>query len=285
MQIIVANIAKSIRNLKLLQAHMLATMNIQKPIILAIIEPPLISEEPSLPILLNSFFPGGPNGTNVVYSQKIKNRSKIIYVENKQTAVTPLSAVASIENHEAARCFGIGFSSGAINYQLHVIHGLDLINYPETDFERNVCEYNIYKQIRAASQLTPTLVVGDFNAKTNSASINSKFGLDAAIDDTKKYSFLNVTSRLISEGRRKNPNAKEISGSFYYHGNKYGESKWCSLDQLLVNQLVQLPNIVEAYYVSNLFGGIDLVEELKKTKDKSTKRQYFDHLPIFMRLA
>lgn len=283
MQIIVSNIAKSIRNLKALQSHTLATMNLQEPVILGIIEPPLLTEEPSLDNLLQNYFQPAGGATTVIRSPLVAGKIKIIFLHNNQTLINTLSIITDVENHESGRCFGVEFSTGGINYHIYVIHGLDLINYPESDFERNICEYNIYRQVRENSASTPTIVVGDFNAKTSNVALNSKLGLDASIDSTKKYSFLNLTGRLISECRNNFSNASEISGSFYYHGNKYGESKWCALDQLLVSRSVQAHNIQEAYYLSSLHGGIDLVEELKKTKTKTNKRHFFDHLPVFMR--
>ncbi|MDE1712695.1 hypothetical protein PWG14_08350 (plasmid) [Chromobacterium amazonense] len=284
MQIIVSNIAKSIRNLKMLQSHIIATMNTQQPIILAIIEPPLISEEPSLAVFLDNFFFNVGIPTTVIYSPQIQNKSKIIFIHNSQTVVNGLSTVSDIENYESGRCFGVEFSTGGMNYNLHVIHGLDLINYPESDFERNICEYNIYKQIRQQSSNYPAIVVGDFNAKIDSPALNSKLGLNASIDTTKKYSFLNLTNRLISECHAKFSNSTDVRGSFYFHGNKYGESKWAALDQLLISHSLQSANIKEAHYISTLHGGCDLVEELKKSKTPSNKRQYFDHLPVFVRL-
>lgn len=282
MQILVANVAKSIRNLLELQQHVLATMNQQEPFIVGIIEPPTSKENPGINLTLESFFTGGV--TEVISSPVIRAKSKIIFLHNRQSTIKKITIVSDIDNHESGRCFGVEFTSSGTNYHLHVIHGLDLINYPESDFERSVCEYNIYKQVKDGAKKNPTIIVGDFNSRITSAALNSTLGLDASSDETKDYSFLNMSSRLVSECHSKFSNSLNVRGSFYFHGNKYGDSKWVALDQLLISKSIKPIEIQQAHYVTMLNPGSDLVSELKKIKTKDNKRLLFDHLPVYMRL-
>ena len=283
MQILASNVAKSLRNLETLRDHIHATMDSQRAYIVALIEPPQAKLYPSVDIVLRNFFKDEVN-TEIIRSPLIRSKSKIIFIHNKQTEVNAISIVSDVANYESGRCFGVEFTSGGVNYHLHAIHGLDLINYPETDFERNVCEYNIYKQIRSGASKNPTIVVGDFNARMNSAALNSELGLNASIDGTKKYAFLNVSDRLASECQKKFANSNDVRGSFYFHGNRYSESKWAPLDQLLISNMIQPAILAEAHYISMLQGGTDLVKELKTAKTKENKTLLFDHLPIYISL-
>ena len=55
MQILVANVAKSLRNLEALKDHIQATMDPQRPFVLAVIEPPPSSLNPSVDLVLQNF--------------------------------------------------------------------------------------------------------------------------------------------------------------------------------------------------------------------------------------
>lgn len=282
MQILISNIGKSIRNLKSIQTHVSLSFDLSKPFALAIIEPPKFNVSPEATSILENFFPKEICKTHLIKSKPIQStHSKIIFIHNMELFVTESNIIKTVENHEESRCLGIDLIINGIPHNLFIIHGLDLINYQENEFERHICEYNIYKQIREAAQNKPTIVTGDFNGKIGSSSLNNKRGLNASIDNNKTSSFLNLTPNLVENCKKKYSNANEIRGSFYFSSERYSETKWHPLDQLLISKQIDSSSFKNFNYISTLKPDIDLVYELKKNKS-TEKSKYFDHLPIHL---
>lgn len=283
MQIIISNIAKSDINLRKLQNYIINFLPNNIPIVLAIIEPPLTCTFPNIQNFLSTFFANKNQNTTVLAAPLVGKKSKIIFIHN---SLTPISGISlnTVVNHEAGRCFGIQFTQNGQPYELYAIHGLDLINHPESDYERHICEYNIYSQLRSISGKN-VLIAGDFNANEDNHAINSKLGLNAAIDHTKSFDYLNLTDGAIKEtiNQFTNAAAENIKGSFYHHGSKYNKSKWVAIDQIFISRPLANTKPQNICYITQL-GQDDLITHLKKRKIGNNKLNYFDHLPISVRL-
>lgn len=263
------NLRKSLRNfIKIKQ--LILTENHQKPIILALIEPPDLAHKPSFGLSIGKLF----HSQEILKSSKPKKgNEKIIVIHNKVCSISkiPLTSNIGIEND---RCIKLELPINGQTTHLHFIHNFDLMNYEPYDFERHVLEYNIYSQIRKNSENTRSILMGDFNTHIWHDALNNRYGLNSTTDKSKNHHFINITSNVITNTKKHYHLSDEVNGSYWYKNNKFNSSKWSCLDQIHITPNIE-NNIKNLHYICKIPPDIDMIAELKKTNNT-----HFDHLPI-----